>query len=739
MNRHWLTLGVTCLSAWAPLAWAQGSVSAAAASAPAEQATQSVTITARQERLSVGGWGETALMRLPVQGLSVDAQAFADAMGGSLAALTRMDAALSDAYNAPGYWTSFTVRGYVMEPRSNFRRDGLPINAETALALQALQRLEVLKGVSGIQAGTSSPAGLVNLVVKRPVAGLRQGSLQWLDSGGWSATTDLSDRSGSHGQWGWRLNAEVTRLDPPQRHAQGSRHLLAWSADWKRSDGALLEAEAQWSRQRQPSVPGVSLLGERVPAASGIDPRLNLNHQPWTQPVVMEDLTGSLRWQQPLAGSWQLRVHALSQRLRSDDRTAFPFGDFDANYACQWCDRFAPDGSFSLWEFISNDERRRQQVLDISVRGNLSGMGGRHQITAGVMGTRFRALFNDQVFDLAGTTRVQNPSTVARSALTPDASVNRQEDTQEAYLRDVIALRPHWQALVGVRHTAMQRRAQRTSAGFEGAGATDDELQRLLAATQAHQRATVGFAALTHTLPSGALAYASWGQGLESEFVPNRTRYLNRGQVLPALTSRQTELGFKHAWAHSELSLAVFDIWRPVAADVGTCVDPGSCTRVIDGAARHRGLEGQWRAQVGPWSWQVSTQVLQAQRENSANATINGTRPVNVPARSLRLGSGYRLGPAALLPGLELSAALVAESDRVVLPNDPQTRVGGWARIDTGAKYLQRLGGSQLTWRAQVENLAERRAWREAPYAFGHAYLFALAPRTWRLSAQWDW
>jgi iron complex outermembrane receptor protein len=35
-----------------------------------------------------------------------------------------------------------------------------------------------------------------------------------------------------------------------------------------------------------------------------------------------------------------------------------------------------------------------------------------------------------------------------------------------------------------------------------------------------------------------------------------------------------------------------------------------------------------------------------------------------------------------------------------------------------------------------VDNVFDRRAWREAPYQFSHAYLYALAPRTWRASLE---
>jgi iron complex outermembrane receptor protein len=51
---------------------------------------------------------------------------------------------------------------------------------------------------------------------------------------------------------------------------------------------------------------------------------------------------------------------------------------------------------------------------------------------------------------------------------------------------------------------------------------------------------------------------------------------------------------------------------------------------------------------------------------------------------------------------------------------------------------VQALGGTTLTWRAGVENVADRRAWKEAPLQFGHVWLYPLAPRTFRVSLQAD-
>ncbi len=52
-----------------------------------------------------------------------------------------------------------------------------------------------------------------------------------------------------------------------------------------------------------------------------------------------------------------------------------------------------------------------------------------------------------------------------------------------------------------------------------------------------------------------------------------------------------------------------------------------------------------------------------------------------------------------------------------------QNRVSALAFQAAGARWVLRAG---------VDNVADTRAWKESPYQFGHAYLYPLAPRTWR-------
>lgn len=687
------------------------------------QDVQRITITgsAVPRSPSVAGFGDEPLARVPLSATVIDQRQLQDAGIASLGDITRLDAGFTDAYNAPGYWNQVAVRGYTLDNRYNYRRDGLPINAETVIAQANKQSLEVLKGTSGVQAGTSSPGGLLNLVVKRPRERVRDAGLAWTQSGTFEASADVGERTGA---FGWRVNASGARLDPQLRASRGERWLAAGAIDYRLDGGTFIEFEAEASRQSQPSTPGFSLLGSLLPDARRIDPRINLNNQAWTLPVVLAGRTGSLRVTQPLAASvdqpLDLVVHAMRQRLTSDDRIAFPFGCSAENAF----DRYCSDGSFDFYDFRSDGERRTSDALDVSLRGQTQLAGLKHQFHAGVLFTRHEARFGGQAFNFVGTGTIDGLSAVPPDPTLFDGNTNRNERSTEWHLQDAITLSPEWSVWAGVRHTRLNRRSV----------VTDGSLP-----TDYRQSFSTPWFALAYAVDTGAQLYASAGQGIESEVVPNRSFYANTGQPLPALKSRQVELGFKQAMATLDWRVALFDIRRPTSNDfhtddgvpaAGDCTDADPCARRTDGAARHRGLEleGEW--QLGGLSLRGSAMWLRARREDSADAALNGLKPTNVPARSVKLQAAYNV---RAVPGLAWVGFITHEGERMVLP-DNSVATPGWTRVDIGVRYTQRLGAQTLVWRLGVDNLADHRAWQEAPFQFGHAYLYPLAPRTWHAS-----
>lgn len=686
----------------------------------AAQTLPQVSVTGKSTETAPGlaGFSDPPA-RLPMQAVSLSAERLADAGIEQLSGLTKLDASVSDSYNAVGYWSQLKVRGFDLDNRFNLRRDGLPINGETSLSLTNKAAVEVLKGSSGMQAGTSAPAGLVNLVVKRPLAeDATVLGLGFIQSGTVEASLDHSQRYGANREFGLRVNLAAARLDPLLRDTQGRSHTLAVATDWRLSPATLVEAEVEFSRQSQPSQDGFSLLGSQLPDPRRIDPRLNLNSQPWTLPVVFDNTHASLRLQQQLGGGWRAQAHLGLQRLRTDDRNAFGFGcSAEDNYAS-----YCSDGSFDLYDFRSENEHRDTTALDLSASGPLQLAGLRHELTVGGLASQFKSRFQRQAYNWAGIGKVDGSAVTPPAPELTDENTNRDERSNELYLRDRVALGADTSAWLGLRHTRLHRESVRTN----GSRATDYS-----------QGVTTPWVALSHALATNWLVYASWGQGVESEVAPNRPRYVNAGQALPALKSRQLEAGLKTGTQRVEGSLTVFDIRRPLWRDVTlagftSCSDskPGSCEHRQDGYARHRGIEASAELKWQGGGLFASAARLHARREGSADAGLNGLVPPNVPQTTIKAQLRQEL-----LPGLQAQLGLQHESRRFATP-DNSIPVPAWMVADASLRYTQGVGNQTWIWRAAVDNLANRRAWREAPWQFEHSYLYPLAPRTFRASLE---
>ncbi|WKB53843.1 TonB-dependent siderophore receptor [Eleftheria terrae] len=709
-NHHPYSLRLTpvalaCLLAPAAMAQASG---------PAELPEVTVRGQAPTSRAAVSGFGDLPLAKSPFQARVVPLDDLKDRGLTRLSDLTLLDASVSDSYNSQGYWDYLSVRGFTLDNKYNYRRDGLPISAETSIPLDNKASVELLKGTSGIQAGTSAPGGLVNHVVKRPQGRVRSLEIGYESPGTFGLAADVGERFGSEQRFGLRINAAYQHLDPHLRDAEGHRRLLAVAGDWQLTPDTVLEAEVELSKRSQPSQPGFSLLGDRLPRP--VNPRINLNNQSWTQPVVMEGATGSLRLQHRLNADWKLTAHYGFQHLETDDRLAFPYGVYDADYNCNPCDRYAEDGSFTVWEFVSDNERRRTRSANVFADGRFSTGPLRHTARAGVLVSRHKVRGPVQVNDIAGTGTVDGRTQVPRSAGGPDQFTDRTERSTEFYLNDAIELAPRWTAWLGLRHTRLDRESVRT----DGSRPTDYD-----------QSFTTPWAALSYEFAPQHHAYASWGRGVESEVTPNRSdRYTNAGEALKPLKSRQVELGVKANAGRIDWGVSLFDIDRPIAG----CSADSPCTWRFDGTARHRGLEGNFGMQWERWRFDASAMFLDAERRGSLDTSLRGKRPVNVPERTLKAQARYRVPQ---WEGLSLLAALVHESNREVLP-DNSIHIPSWTRYDVGLVQENKWQGSTLRWRAGVQNVTDKRAWRESPNQFGHVYLYPMAPRTFFVSLQTD-
>ena len=148
-----------------PVAGATALALCLATAAQAQQnqaALADVTVTGKSAPVldaqtgDVGGLG-LSWFKTP-QSISVLGTDILSATGTTLMSqVIKLDASLADSYNTTGYVENITVRGFLLDPNNNYRRNGMAISNYTPLAFENKERIEVLKGVAGMQSGVSSP------------------------------------------------------------------------------------------------------------------------------------------------------------------------------------------------------------------------------------------------------------------------------------------------------------------------------------------------------------------------------------------------------------------------------------------------------------------------------------------------------------------------------------------------------------------------------------------------------
>ena len=684
----------------------------------AQANTTEITITA-EPPLRVSGFDDVSQQARPISVSAINLETLRDIGAQRITDALRLDASVSDSYNLPTYWDKLSVRGFALDNRYNFRREGLPISAETIIPMDNKERIELLKGTSGIQSGTSAPGGLVNYVVKRapndPEKIIRDVTLSYGPGNNRLAAADLGGRFGPEAGFGYRLNVAHEDLDPYMRNTKGYRNLVALAMDWRINASDRLEWEFEQSHHEQIGVNFYSLLGpgsHALPAP--VDGTRNITRQPSSQPGVFDGLTGTVRLKHQLDNGWRWDTQYGVQQLRADDRLVYASGCATAP-----TDRFCANGDFQIRDYRSDNEHRNSEALQTELRGHTQLGGLEHKLKFSVMRqrqiNRMPAVYTD---NLVGITNSINggltPANPADNRAAPNTNIS--DYNTELAVNDYVQLTEKTTAWLGLRHTQLSRQSVQTDAQHE---------------VKDSRGISTPWVALSHQLSPSYSVYASYGQGLEAEATPNLPNYTNKGQPLPALRSTQREVGVKSQHGSTLWHAAWFDITRPATADAGGACGYNSaantCTRQIDGQAHHQGLELNTQTKLDQWNFGGSAMWLDAKREDATvQASLNGQRPINVPKYILRGMTEYRY---ATLPGLRTGVRLSREGERNVTETG-DIMLPAWTTLDATTHYDTKINSTASSWTLAINNLTNKHYWRESPRQYGQYFLYPGAPRT---------
>ena len=438
----------------------------ASASALAQNNTVLITSPASQQ---VSGFENLSLREAPFSATNIDNATLRDLGAQRISEALRLDSSVTDSYNSPAYWDMLSVRGFMLDNRYNYRREGLPINAETMIAMDNKERIELFKGTSGIHAGTSAPGGIANYVVKRPPnsieSSVRSLTLSYGNGNNSSVALDVGGRYGENNAFGYRVNAAYENLNPYVQNAKGHRQLLALAMDWRINANTRLEWEIETSSRQQMGVNAASITGNTLP--SPVYGKNNFSRQSWSVPGVFDGLTGSMRLKHRLDNGWMWTTQVGAQRLKTDDRLSYAYGCYaEGNY-----DRFCSDKTFDLYDYRSENERRINDALQTELTGQVQLAGIQHELAFSWLRQRqIDKLSPMQAYNWAGTGSLSGLSESAAAPEPYDLNTNRQEYSTEISVKDRIRVNRLADLWLGLRSSHIQRDSQRT----DGSRATHD-------------------------------------------------------------------------------------------------------------------------------------------------------------------------------------------------------------------------------------------------------------------------
>ncbi len=612
--------------------------------------------------------------------------------------VTSLEAAINTSYSGVGYWDSVAIRGYTLDPRTSYLRDGLPISAETAIALEDKESIDILKGFGGVASGANIPGGLINYQTKKAEGrGVKRIGTGLNSDGGFKIHGDVDARATS--SLNVRTNLAHEKLRPGINNTEGERSLAAIALLWAFKQDLIMETELEWSQQSQPTQAGYSLLGAALPLPT----RRNLNDQSWGLPVQFQGVTGSAKVTKSFSSTQNLIVHAGFQSLKTDDRLAYPFGCSAENAY----DRFCSDGSFDVYDFRSEGEQRDRYFAKAAYQDQLSTSQFTYNYELGLQHFKAKETANMQAYNLVGQGNVAGTIALPGNPETLDESTLRSYSSTDIYLSNQLAWQS-WKLWVNLRNSLLHRESHRT----DGSRAVNYD-----------QSIVSPWLAVSYETDS-ATTYLSFAEGSESFVTPNRNSYQNPGAYLRNVRSQQWELGVKSK--QLPVSASVFQISRPLVYDAAPIYQ-------VDGEAIHQGLEIQADHQIQQWQGSVSAMYLHATQQGRNLSGNNGERPVNVPAVSLRTQVHYFIVPQAFSVG----TLWAYDSDRTVLA-DGSLKIPAWNRFDLMTSYKTKVARYATQAQLRLENALDTIYWKEAPTQYGHIYLYPSAPRQLWLQLQVD-
>lgn len=527
--------------------------------------------------------------------------------------------------------TGFTSRGYAID---NYQLDGVNTASHNeGLAAQASQsaadmavydRIEVLRGASGLMSGAGDPSGTINMVRKKPTTEF-QGSVE-AGVGSWGDKRGVLDLSGP-------LNAAGSLRGRFVAAWQDGESFIDHYGNEKKVFYGVLEADLTDStrftvgveHQRRESKGAFAYLGFPLWFSDGSRTDLPRSFSPASRDNRFDSraTTTFATMEQELGSDWRLKISA--NRVRSSQREEVAYLDGSASFA----DRTTGDG------LMLYAERRLHELgidsVDVNVRGPISLLGRRHELVFGADYQDFtnhtEGSFDESGLDYTAKNLYSWDRRGAGQYGDTFVTYDNPRRQKSLYAAGRFSLSDQLKFIAGTKVFSYESNAiTQNAAGYNSA-------------TPASESSVwTPYAGLVYDINGTHTAYASYSTIYKPQSAQDRY-----GKLIDPREGTNYEVGIKSDWLEGGLSTAV--ALYQIRQDNLTESDPGykvpstnnPASRAITGA-KTQGIDFEATGSLTR-NWNVSGSWTYGQTKNANGQHIRSTFPRHL----VKLWTSYRL------------------------------------------------------------------------------------------------
>ncbi len=610
---------------------------------------------------------EMTQLETPGQVAVIDETVIDEQRASTLGEVLRNDASVS-AGGTSRNRERFSLRGFELSSSDGFLRDGRQHWSHYRQPIELLERVEVLKGPSGLLYGKSEPGGLVNMVSKKPTTQTQVSLSQDIGSNEHSRT--VLDVSGSlndaetlraraifakENYSSWRTYGDGTK-------PQTDRVVGGLVVEYDITENIMVSAHYDRTKD-EGSVDSGAYIVDGKPVRGD----KYIWDAQWSK--IDNDVENyGIDINAQVTDNVNVKAGYNRQDFKRFDVESYP--KFD-NYDKDGVIRHKGNERTDNWVFDT-------AYLDVTTNFSLLGTENTFLVGANYLDYKYdRFMASHAGEDVAAGTTVTRPGTV-RSKKYP----RREHDTWGIYAQNMMMINDYWQVLAGARY--------------------DEKREDSLTENQVSPKLGVIF----HPTSNGSI-YVQYSESFMPQGeVSNGSRiYINDGEKLDAERGISYEIGTKWELFDQRLfvSGAVFDITlENISLDVESGKDASNQLlhkKTQGGEQVHKGAELMAQGFVTPeLSLTASAMYLDAELKKAER--FEGNRPADVPEFSASLWSSYKVQD-----NTNLNLGLIYEGDRY---GDAKNtfKKDGYARIDMGVSYKHKYDENlDIIARFNVENL----------------------------------